>query len=109
MTTASNRMVKLIDDEYSDSDSKKGFRVDNLTTFEALMAGGDRRKEILLMRSNSNYNQILAKVLKEHLKQKLAFIYLDARSIGFLYVPTMAITLAVSGQTAQFRWTSRLP
>jgi hypothetical protein len=89
-------MVTFADDEHSDSSDsttkKRSFRVDNLTTYESLVAGGDRKKEILLRRSNSNYNQILAKVLREHIKHKLASLHFDEVNTTCLYLPIMVIT-----------------
>ena len=69
------------------------FKVDALTSFEALVTAGDKKKETLLRRSNANIDKILADVIREMLQQKLASLHYDAINTRLLFVPTMAITL----------------
>lgn len=64
-----------------------------LTPFEALVAGGNRFKETLLRRANSNYDKILADVIREMLQQKIASLHYDAINTYVLFAPTMFITL----------------
>jgi hypothetical protein len=72
---------------------KPAFQVDALTSFEALVTAGDKKKETLLRRSNANIDKILADVIREMLQQKLASLHYDAINTRLLFVPTMAITL----------------
>lgn len=69
------------------------FRPGALTSYEALVAGGDVTKEILLRRSQSNVDKILADVIREMLMQKLASLHYDAISNYILFAPTMIVTL----------------
>ena len=69
------------------------FRPGALTSYEALVAGGDSTKEILLRRSKSNVDKILCDVVREMLKQKLASVHYEAISNYVLFAPTMIVTL----------------
>ncbi len=69
------------------------FRPGALTSYEALVAGGDSTKEILLRRSKSNVDKILSDVVREMLMQKLASVHYDAISNYVLFAPTMIVTL----------------
>jgi hypothetical protein len=73
--------------------SDQSFQVGALTPYEALIAGGDKKKEILLRRSNANIDKILCDVIREMLQQKLASIHYDSVNTWLLFVPTMTITL----------------
>ena len=72
---------------------KPPFEVNALSSFEALVTNGDKKKEILLRRSNANINKILSDVIREMLQQKLASLHYEAINTGWLFVPTMTITL----------------
>ena len=69
------------------------FKVDAMTSFEALIAGGDKRKEILLRRSNANLGSIMADIVKEMLQHKLAAIHYEHTNNYLLFLPTMGFTL----------------
>ena len=83
-----------IDDGTKVTKSGKPIFVPNaLTTFEKLVAGGNPHKEILLRRANSNYDKILADVIREMLQQKIAALHYEAINNYVLFAPTMVITL----------------
>jgi hypothetical protein len=69
------------------------FKVDALTSFEALVTGGDKRKETLLQRSNASVGSIMADVVKEMLQHKLAAIHYEHINNYLLFLPTMGFTL----------------
>lgn len=73
------------------------FKVGALTTYEALVSGGDRKKEILLRRGKGNVDKIMADVIREMVQQKLASIHYEAMSNYVLFMPTMLITLTSAG------------
>ena len=73
------------------------FKVGALTTYEALVSGGDRKKEILLRRGKGNVDKIMADVIREMVQQKLASIHYEAMSNYALFMPTMLITLTSAG------------
>jgi hypothetical protein len=72
---------------------KPPFEVNALTSFEALVTNGDKKKETLLRRSNANIDKILSDVIREMLQQKLASLHYESINTRWLFVPTMAITL----------------
>jgi hypothetical protein len=72
---------------------RTSFKYDALTPYEALVAEGDKKKEILLRRSNANVDKILSDIVKEMLMQKLASIHFESRNTYMLFVPTMAVTV----------------
>ena len=76
-----------------DESIERSFRPGALTSYEALVAGGDMTKEILLRRKQSNVDKILADVVREMLMQKLASLHFDAISNWVLFAPTMIVTL----------------
>jgi len=69
------------------------FRPGILTSYEALVAGGDMNKELLLRRSKSNVDKIMSDIIREMLQQKLASLHYDAISNYVLFAPTMVVTL----------------
>jgi hypothetical protein len=68
-------------------------KVTALTSYESLVAGGDKLKEVLMQRKNANFDKLAADILKEGLQQKLAAIYYNSINDYLLFAPTMAITL----------------
>lgn len=68
-------------------------KVTALTSYEGLLAGGDKQLEILLQRKNANFDKLTADILKEGLQQKLSAIHYDAMNNYLLYAPIMSITL----------------
>ena len=69
------------------------FKVGSLTSFEALVTGGDKRKEMLLRRSNASKGSIMADIVKEMLQHKLAAIHYEQTNNYLLFLPTMGFTL----------------
>jgi len=69
------------------------FKVGSLTSFEALVTGGDKRKEMLLRRSNASIGSIMADIVKEMLQHKLAAIHYEQTNNYLLFLPTMGFTL----------------
>ena len=61
------------------STSGDQFQTGALASYEALLAGGDKRKETLVRRKDANLDKLLAMILQEHLKQKLAATYYQVR------------------------------
>ena len=78
---------------YSTRSVDGGNEVNHLSSYETLVAGGDKTKEILLRRSKSNVDKILCDIVKEMLMQKLASLHFEAIGTWMLYAPTMFVTL----------------
>jgi hypothetical protein len=68
-------------------------RISSLTSYESLISGGDKTKEILMQKKNANFDKLTCDILKEQQKQKLAAIHYSAINNWLLFAPTMAITL----------------
>lgn len=76
---------------FADSPTKN---VGALTSYESLLAGGDKTKEVLLRKKEKSYDKVMALVLKETVQQRLAGIHYQALNDYALYMPTMLITLS---------------
>ena len=55
------------------------FHAEATSTYASLVARGNKTKEILLRRQDANLDSILADILKEELKQKLACVHYEVR------------------------------
>lgn len=62
-----------------------------LSSYEALVAGGDPLKETILRRCNANYDKIMSDIMREMLQQKIAALHYKAID-NAIYAPTMFIT-----------------
>jgi len=68
-------------------------RISALTSYESIISGGNKTKEILMQKKNSNFDKLTCDILKEQQKQKLAAIHYSAINNWLLFAPTMGITL----------------
>jgi len=68
-------------------------RISSLTSYESLISGGNKTKEILMQKKNANFDKLTCDILKEQQKQKLAAIHYSAINNWLLFAPTMGITL----------------
>ena len=65
-------------------------------SYNAIVAGGDKTKEVLLQKKEASFNYLTAKILKEQQQQKLSALYYQALYDWLLFAPSIMITL-VSG------------
>lgn len=90
--------VRFNDNNYLEGMTQRApsgkFQVGALTTYEALVSGGNKKKEILLRRGKGNVDKIMADIVREMVQQKLASIHYEAMSNYVLFLPTMLITLS---------------
>ena len=66
------------------------------SSYNAIVAGGDKTKEILLQQKEASFNYLTAKILKEQQQHKLSALYYQALYDWLLFAPSIMITL-VSG------------
>ena len=64
-----------------------------LASYESLVAGGNLEKEVLIQRSEENFQKILNIILREYQKQKLSHQHFSALNTYVLHALTMLLTL----------------